>query len=105
MTAATRASTARYRAWAWLWLFVLTIATAPASQAQQDPRILVLSEADSRLPLTSSILAGMQEVLSEDFMTRGDTYVEYLDMFRFEDPEQRRLLRDLLVARHGGTPP
>lgn len=104
MTAATRASTARYRAWAWLWLFVLTIATAPASQAQQDPRILVLSEADSRLPLTSSILAGMQEVLSEDFMTRGDTYVEYLDMFRFEDPEQRRLLRDLLVARHGGTP-
>jgi signal transduction histidine kinase len=46
----------------------------------------------------------MQEVLSEDFMTRGDTYVEYLDMFRFDEPDQQRLVRDLLIARHGGAP-
>lgn len=91
------------KAWLCISMLVLIIACAPASYAQHDPRILVLSEADSRLPLTTSILAGMQEVLSEDFMTRGDTYVEYLDMFRFDEPDQQRLVRDLLIARHGGA--
>jgi signal transduction histidine kinase len=87
-----------------IWILGLILSWASASQAQQDPRILVLSEADSRLPLTTNILAGMQEVLSEDFMTRGDTYVEYLDMFRFDEPDQQRILRELLIARHGGAP-
>ncbi|MFZ0099628.1 MAG: ATP-binding protein [Gemmobacter sp.] len=87
-----------------IWILALILSWASASRAQQDQRILVLSEADSRLPLTTSILAGMQEVLGESFMTRGDTYVEHLDMFRFESPEQQRLLRELLIARYGHTP-
>lgn len=72
--------------------------------AQSGPRVLVLIEADSRLPLSANVLAGMEEVLSEDFMTRGDTYVEFLDMFRFTSPEQQNSLRNLLVLRHGTAP-
>lgn len=87
-----------FMVFAWLvWL-------APACHAQHAPRVLVLVEADSRLPLSTSLLAGMEEVLSEDFMARGETYVEFLDMLRFSGPEQQRLLRDLLVARHGTAP-
>lgn len=94
---------------AWIRLvfggLALIVMLAGTAVANERPRVLTLVEADSRLPLGANIIAGMEEVLGIEFMTRGETYVEYLDMFRFDRPEQGMRLRELLLVRYSDKPP
>ena len=71
------------------------------AQADERPRMLIVVESDSRLPLVRSMLAGVEEELGREFTTRSEIYVQYLDLLRFNDPEELDLNRRFLVERYG----
>lgn len=90
------------RAFACVTLLFLAVANARPAHAQDVPRLLVLFETDSRLPISERILTGIADTLGTPFMTRGETYIEYLDIIRFSSDELVRLKGDILTARYGG---
>jgi signal transduction histidine kinase len=86
-------------------LFVAALSIAGSTQAQTDAqrsRLLILVESDSRLPLAQALLHGIEAELGQDFTTRSEIYVEYLDLLRFNDPRELELIRMFLVERYGG---
>lgn len=89
-------------AFACILLLCLAAATVRPAVAQDVPRVLVLFETDSRLPIAERIIAGIGDTLGSEFLVRGETYIEYLDLFRFSSEEQLRLKGDLMAARYGG---
>lgn len=68
----------------------------------QRPQLLVVVESDSRLPLAQSMLRGIEAELGPELTTRSEIYVEYLDMLRFNNPEELELHRKYLVGRYSG---
>jgi signal transduction histidine kinase len=72
-----------------------------SQSADAPPRILIVSESDSRLPLVKRMLQGIEAELGPDFTTRSEIYVEYLDMLRFNDPRELELIRAFLTERYG----
>lgn len=72
------------------------------AQSENDrPRVLFIVESDSRLPLVKAFLAGVEDELGPEFMTRSEIYVEYLDLLRFNDPKELDLNRTFIVERYG----
>jgi signal transduction histidine kinase len=84
-----------------LFAVSLIFANAARSQDDQRHRVLFVVESDSRLPLVKALLAGIEAELGPEFTTRGEIYVEYLDMLRFNDPKELELNRTFLVERYG----
>ena len=83
-------------------LFALCLADACAAQIDdQRPRLLIIVESDSRLPLVKSLVQGIEDELGREFTTRSEIYVEYLDMLRFDDPKELELSRGFLIERYG----
>lgn len=86
-----------------LWLLVAVGVTVPHDAPAQDnnrPRLLVVVESDSRLPLAQALLRGIEAELGSEFTTRSEIYVQYLDMLRFNDPKEMDLNRSFLVERY-----
>jgi signal transduction histidine kinase len=80
-----------------LWL------TGYASAQSDDPRprVLFVVESDSRLPLAKAFLAGIEAELGPEFTTNSEIYVEYLDLLRFDGPQEIELNRSFIVERYG----
>lgn len=86
-------------------LLVAALAFSGRAIAQSDdprPRLLFVSESDSRLPVVKMLLSGVEAELGPEFTTRSEIYVEYLDMLRFNDPAELELNRTFLVERYEG---
>lgn len=83
--------------------FAVAFCMAEDAKSQDDtrPRLLFVVESDSRLPLVKALLSGVEAELGQDFTTRSEIYVEYLDMLRFNDPKELELNRSFLVERYG----
>jgi signal transduction histidine kinase len=76
--------------------------SAVAQTNDQRPRLLIVAESDSRLPLVKRMLQGIEEELGPEFTTRSEIYVEYLDLLRFNDPKELDLNRTFIVERYKG---
>lgn len=85
-----------------LFVAVLVSSAFPVSAETRAPRILVLVESDSRLPLGRRLLAGIEEALGPKVTLEGELYVQHLDMLRFNDPVAVGHMRAFLAARFGG---
>jgi signal transduction histidine kinase len=80
----------------------IALSLANVSRADdQRPRILIIVESDSRLPLARALLRGVETELGPEFTTRSEIYVEYLDMLRFNRPKELELNRAFLTERYG----
>jgi len=75
----------------------------PARAEGDAPQILTIVESDSRLPLQRQVIAGMEEELGPEITSRGDLYVEYLDLLRFDDAVALDHMRNFLAARYSGV--
>lgn len=88
-----------------LLLVAVLVTFADGTRAQTDdgrPRLLIVVESDSRLPFAKLMLQGIEAELGPEFTTRSEIYVEYLDMLRFNNPQELALKRTFLVKRFGG---
>lgn len=80
----------------------LILANEALSQDDLRPRLLFVVESDSRLPFARTILNGVEQELGSEFTTRSEIYVHYLDMLRFNDPQELELNLSFLVERFDG---
>jgi signal transduction histidine kinase len=86
-------------------IFVLfTCIAIPAGADEDRPRILVISESDSRLPYAQGVIEAIEDGLGPEVTDKGELFTEYLDLLRFGSPDERALKRDFLAARYGDTP-
>jgi signal transduction histidine kinase len=85
-------------------LLALLLAALHAQADTARPRILVISESDSRLPVVQSLVRGIEAALGPDVTEKGELFIEYLDLLRFGEPEERALFRSFLINRYGDTP-
>lgn len=86
-------------------LICITLPAAPlTAQEAHRPRLLVISESDSRLPYVQAILTAMETALGPEVVAEGEYFVEFLDLLRFGGPAERIILSDFLAARYGGKP-
>lgn len=82
-------------------LLALTGAAPFAAADETGPRILTISESDSRLPLPRRMIAGMEAALGSEVTSGGDLYIEYLDLLRFNDAASLDHMRAFLATRFG----
>lgn len=83
--------------------FLIFFSVVTAFAEQRRPRILIIVESDSRLPLTQSLLRAIEAGLGPEVTEQGEVFVEYLDLLQFGRPAERDLMRDFLSARYGET--
>ncbi len=63
-------------------------------------RLLIVVESDSRLPVAQMLVRGIEAELGPEFTTNSEIYIEYLDMLRFNDPREVELNRRHLADRY-----
>jgi PAS domain S-box-containing protein len=68
----------------------------------QHKRILILYSYGYNLPAQQQIAAGLQSVINRAKLSSGDYFHEYLDISPAKHPEQRQVLRDLLLKKYAG---
>jgi signal transduction histidine kinase len=83
--------------------FALMLPAAAALGEIDRPRILVIVESDSRLPLVQILLRAIEAGLGPEVTEQGEVFIEYLNLLQFSRPAERDLLREFLATRYGGT--
>ena len=83
--------------------FALLLSCTLASAEGTRPRVLTIVESDSRLPFTRSLLGAIEAGLGPQVTEQGEFFIEYLDLLKFGNSDERDLKRDFLAARYGGT--
>ena len=92
--------------------FVLLVAillgvanNALAQDAVERPRVLVIVESDSRLPVARLLLSGIEAGLGPQFTAKSEIFIEYLDMLRFNNPKELDPILALITERYKGIKP
>ncbi len=84
-------------------LAIMMQSAEPAIADASAPQILTIVESDSRLPLQRRLIAGMEQALGPDVTSKGDLYIEHLDLLRFDDAIALDHMRQFLAARYGAV--
>ena len=65
-------------------------------------RVLILYSYGYNLPAQQQIASGLQSVIDREKLSSGDFFQEYLDISPPKSPDQRRILRHLLLDKYAG---